>query len=709
MTTQLTSSLSSPKVSVLMPSLNVVKYITECMESVVNQTLTDIEIICIDAGSTDGTLEILREYEKRDPRVHVIVSDKKSYGYQMNLGLDAAHGDYIGIVETDDWAEPNMFEKLWNAANGHDVDVVKSNYYCFYTRPFVFNVPFNNLSGCPCNKIFHPKTFLEPLRSVASIWSAIYRRSFLVQNNIRFNETPGASYQDASFHLMVFTVAQTAYLLSDCLLHYRIDNDGSSVKSSGKVYCMSDEMHYYEGFLKQRPELYDHLIKPFMGIKYQKYFWTYKRIAPQFQWSFLKLMHDEFIEHRQMGLLEEEAFSYYPDAWKNINEIIDHPVSYFRKTCKRFCTHPLGSQLPQTEIVKQGTNPHPDASIIIYALNNEERIVHTLESARKQSLKNIEIICVDDGSHDKTLEMMIEGSREDERMTVLHHVNKGRAASRNAALQMARGRYVQFLDGDDSLREDALEQLVSFADEQELDILYFDGTTTFEQEDLKHKYPSSLTAFEYPNAPKNVLTGKEYFCTAQENSKYRSTVCSALYCLSYLNREKLRFIEGISCEENAFAFISLLRAERVAHRTEQFYHRFLNNALLTTSEHTPMHVYGYLKCFLAIECTLRSMSYDERLDLNTAKLLQDICSDLRAVYNSAPDKSVTRAKFTPMELLLLDKLLLRPKHQLGCFIRWIPDLIKKIRRCFKNNGIIFTLKYIPYKLTEYFPHAFKRD
>ena len=75
-----------PKVSIIMPSLNVASFIRQCMDSVVTQTLKEIEIFCVDAGSTDGTLEILREYEQKDKRVRVIVSDKKSIGYQYNLG-----------------------------------------------------------------------------------------------------------------------------------------------------------------------------------------------------------------------------------------------------------------------------------------------------------------------------------------------------------------------------------------------------------------------------------------------------------------------------------------------------------------------------------------------------------------------------------------------------------------------------------------------
>jgi len=86
------------KVSVLMPSLNVVRYIRECMESVISQTMEEMEILCIDAGSTDGTLEILEEYVRKDRRVRLIKADKKSYGYQMNLGLKEALGEYTGLI-----------------------------------------------------------------------------------------------------------------------------------------------------------------------------------------------------------------------------------------------------------------------------------------------------------------------------------------------------------------------------------------------------------------------------------------------------------------------------------------------------------------------------------------------------------------------------------------------------------------------------------
>lgn len=98
-----------PAVSVLIPCFNVERYVRECLDSVVNQTLGDLEILCINDGSTDATPDILREYAARDARIRIIDKPNSGYGDSMNRGLDAASGEYIGIVESDDRAEPDMF------------------------------------------------------------------------------------------------------------------------------------------------------------------------------------------------------------------------------------------------------------------------------------------------------------------------------------------------------------------------------------------------------------------------------------------------------------------------------------------------------------------------------------------------------------------------------------------------------------------------
>ena len=116
------------RISVIMPSLNVNEYIDACMASVRNQTLCDIEILCIDAGSTDGTVEKLAEYAQKDARIKLLHSDIRSYGHQVNMGLGSAVGEYIAIVETDDYVSTNMLERLYDVAKRGTVDYVKGNF-----------------------------------------------------------------------------------------------------------------------------------------------------------------------------------------------------------------------------------------------------------------------------------------------------------------------------------------------------------------------------------------------------------------------------------------------------------------------------------------------------------------------------------------------------------------------------------------------------
>ena len=119
------------KVSIIIPTYNVEMYLVECMESVVNQTLKDIEIICINDGSTDGSLEILKSYAQKDDRIVLVDKENGGYGIGMNIGLDKATGEYIGIVEPDDFIPLNMYSDLYEKAVENDLDFIKADFYRF--------------------------------------------------------------------------------------------------------------------------------------------------------------------------------------------------------------------------------------------------------------------------------------------------------------------------------------------------------------------------------------------------------------------------------------------------------------------------------------------------------------------------------------------------------------------------------------------------
>jgi glycosyltransferase involved in cell wall biosynthesis len=215
-----------PKVSVIMPSLNVGEYIEQCIESVANQTLEDIEIICIDAGSTDGTLEILKEYEKKDSRIKLLDSDKKSYGYQMNMAISHAEGEYIGIVETDDYISKDMFEKLYDLSKG-EIDVVKSNFY-HVEESGKIRKDTGKRNHVAEKKTFTIEDFPAIIKAHPSIWAGIYRREFLLNNDIRFIEEPGGGWVDNPFFYETAFGAKSIIYTDEAYYYYREFNPASS-------------------------------------------------------------------------------------------------------------------------------------------------------------------------------------------------------------------------------------------------------------------------------------------------------------------------------------------------------------------------------------------------------------------------------------------------------------------------------------------------
>ena len=118
-----------PKVSVIIPVYNVEQYLKQCLDSVINQTLKDIEIICVDDGSTDCSLKILKEYAEKDNRITVISTPNVNAGHARNIGLKQAKGMYISFVDSDDWLDPDMLIKLyWKMANNSDIDMCICNF-----------------------------------------------------------------------------------------------------------------------------------------------------------------------------------------------------------------------------------------------------------------------------------------------------------------------------------------------------------------------------------------------------------------------------------------------------------------------------------------------------------------------------------------------------------------------------------------------------
>lgn len=285
------------KISIVVPLHNSEKYLRECMDSILKQSLKDIEIICIDS-STDDTIKIMKQYMKADARIQMIHDENSSYGHKLNVGIRSAKGKYIGIVESDDFIAVDMMEKLYKVAEEFQPDIVKANFEgfidCFNIRKFC---KMSRVKEDAYNTVINLEHMPEMRFYIGyNIWAGIYRTEFLKKNKICFHESEGASFQDVGFSNLTAIFAENLYLLEDCLYKYRMDNEGSSVKADNKYKCISEEYQWLKQQMEERDCMTDKN-KIFFGIKkLESYFWNYIRLSGDYRKLFIDYISNEELD-----------------------------------------------------------------------------------------------------------------------------------------------------------------------------------------------------------------------------------------------------------------------------------------------------------------------------------------------------------------------------------------------------------------------------
>lgn len=250
-------------ISIIMPVFNVKYHLTVAIESVLKQTFSNFELICIDDGSTDGSLETIEKYADKDKRIKVI-SLKKNYGqaYARNRGLEIAKGKYIGFVDADDWIRDDMLSKMYEEAEKNQTDIT----FCgtvLYDELFQncdFSNKYYSLDLIPNhfdNKVFNhndTKDFLTGKINTA-IWNKLYRKEFLDKNCIKFTEN--FIYEDLLFFYDIWLNAEKITYIRDCFYFYRINRIDSTMSAVGSkifdrifivefVYEKLKRLNYFE-------------------------------------------------------------------------------------------------------------------------------------------------------------------------------------------------------------------------------------------------------------------------------------------------------------------------------------------------------------------------------------------------------------------------------------------------------------------------------
>lgn len=319
----------TPFVSIVMPIYNAEPFLRQALDSVLGQTLNSIEVVCVNDGSKDHSLDIMKEYASNDSRIKIIDKANGGYGQTMNVGISACSGEYIGILEPDDYLKPTMYETLYRNAKAHDLDFVRSDYFRLTTdedgidhlqrEPVCFKPEYYNT-------VLNPQENLDLFNIRMENWTGIFKRSWIEEHAIRFNESPGAGFQDNGFWFQSYCWATSIMVVNEGFYCYRVDNAASSINQTDKVFVMLDEYAWIENWLRSKPELCEKFIGVFHYKKTHNCEFALSRLAPEFKLHFLKRYADEYKTAYAAGEINESLF--HEDELERLQALLVSPERY---------------------------------------------------------------------------------------------------------------------------------------------------------------------------------------------------------------------------------------------------------------------------------------------------------------------------------------------------------------------------------------------
>ena len=298
-----------PKISVIVPVYNVAKYLPQCLESLIAQTLQDLEILLINDGSTDGSAEILRSYAAKDPRFRLIERNNGGYSAARNTGLQEVRGEFVGFVDADDWVEPDMFQHLLGLAEAHEADIAQCGFSWYMEQ-----------DG---RTIAKDNSWIPPLlaRSGGSlrgseailfediaIWKKIYRRSLLEAGDLTFDEGMPMG-EDVPFHLSALCLAKRIAASNRPMYHYRKQRQGQQTGIRDHRL-----LAYFRIFEKMNDLVQQHgldYLQPWLlHLQLSRHCWGYEMASPEARDDYFRMLHETFIK---AGFTAHSAIA--PGCW----------------------------------------------------------------------------------------------------------------------------------------------------------------------------------------------------------------------------------------------------------------------------------------------------------------------------------------------------------------------------------------------------------
>ena len=578
------SEKKGAKISILVPIYNVAAYLDECLSSIKNQTLQEIEIICINDGSTDNSLDIIKKYADGDDRFVIIDKKNSGYGDSMNQGLKTATGEFIGIVESDDFVKREMFEDLYKLAHKNNAQVAKSNALWYWTSTNKA-VKTTLIDKKNINKVLTPREERGIFYQIPSIWAAIYRRDFIEENNITFSPTPGASYQDTGFSYKVWSMADRVIFTDEAYLYYRQDNMASSMNNiATKAPILFGEFESIENYLKEhgREELMP-LIREREFVSLYNFLvhmdgQPAKDFAKKLQGRFDGVKLDDSLFENQKIKKIYAVLLYSPELYFSLVRAKRYtyrainaayrliPPAHRSREIKRLqaeLTQRKETPGPKRFTTALGERKNPSISIIVPVYNAEKYLEQCLESLVSQTLQEIEIICVDDKSTDGSAKILTAFAKKDKRVKVVKNEKKGISTARNTGLKNATAPYIMWCDSDDFYDENMCERMLATIQHSKSDIV------------------ECATKVIYDNLDESLKQDVERYLRLKMVNKHKmndwiiinsdASLWNKIYKREIVDKGNICFPEGVVYEDAYFNDVYMVNCESISFLNERLY------------------------------------------------------------------------------------------------------------------------------------------
>ena len=576
-------NFENEKVSIIISINNIENYLNDCINSLLNQTYKDIEIILINNCSSNNSLFILNRYAKIDKRIVLIQSDnKKSKNFSsIYYGNKFAKGKYVLFLENNKFYSRNMIYDIFNEAEKSKAEIL------------MYRLDEKNDRKEDINNLYKSVLFNYSLNSISFepfIWNKLFLRSFIISINVLY-DIKKQNNNDFFFVGTSMLISKKIYFYNKIFLYHNLDDKNQNED----LYDSFNQLEIYSSLLEikkklEKMKLYFQLKENFINFVKQSYLYYIEKNSKTSILIFDELnqrLNSLGIDTIQSNSINEDFHKRYI---KHLNDLIFKHVN-------------LAKEKHEVNIIKNNNcSFKPKVSIIIPIYNMEKNIIECLESILNQKLKEIEIICVIDGSTDNSLFLVEKYANKDNRIKIISQINRGLSEARNTGVKFSKGEYIYFIDADDYLDENALFELYSRGAKDNLDIVYFQGNIILDDSitgEVRKNFDVNYMNRSYNYS--EIYKGPDLFYKMRVNNDYKCVSVLQLTKREYYEKIGLSFYPGIVHEDNLFTLTSILFSERCGYVHKSFYNYRIHSNSIIRNLNYMKSIYGYLISYCEIQ------------------------------------------------------------------------------------------------------------